>query len=195
MTKSPKSRETSSNPRVLWLIPTLSSRFGGPTTTATNGAVAERAEGLLTEVATTVGPDGPGDSKAALDRLEAAGVPTHAFPRRGSSASLESWGVSLAMSIWILRKVSTFDVVHLQYVWCLSSLLGCLAAKANGIPVVLTPHESLTAYDTEVASRSGSKKLLKKILRHLYLRTVDRIIFMSELEERDTDAGNRAPAR
>jgi glycosyltransferase involved in cell wall biosynthesis len=183
--------ESETIPKVLWVTPTLGSAFGGPTTTAVNGVIAEKRSGLPTVIATTVHPDGISDSSAALDRLSSDGVPTMVFPRVGRSASSETWGLSPKMAVWLLRRVRSFDVIHLQYVWCMSSLVGCLAARLAGVPVVVTPHESLTDYDIEVASRNRPKRLLKLLLRQFYLRAVDRIVFMSELEERDTFAADR----
>jgi glycosyltransferase involved in cell wall biosynthesis len=180
-----------SRPRVLWVTPTLSSRFGGPTTTTTNGLAAEVKSGLPSEIATTIGPGGIGDSAAAVDRLDRAGVTVNLFSRPGASGSAETWGVSPKLAIWLLRKVSDYDVVHLQYVWCMSSIVACIAAKLTGVPVVVTPHESLTDYDIEVASRSRLKRLLKIVLKRFYLRTIDVIVFMSELEQRDTCSGDR----
>lgn len=178
-------------PKVLWVTPTLSSAFGGPTSTAVNGVIAENLCGLPTVIATTVHPDGIGDSAAAIDRLASAGVATRVFARVGRFPSSETWGLSPRMAVWLLRRARSFDVIHLQYVWCMSSLVGCLAGRLAGVPVVVTPHESLTDYDIEVASRSRPKRLLKKVLRRFYLRTVDRIIFMSELEEHDTWTADR----
>jgi glycosyltransferase involved in cell wall biosynthesis len=173
------------------VTPTLSSRFGGPTTTAVNGLIAERQAGLNSEIITTVDPQGPGDSQHAFDRLSAAGVRPMCFPRAGHSASSEVWGVSPTLAVWLIRNLSSFDLVHLQYVWCLTSIFGCLLAKLRGIPVVVTPHESLTEHDIETASRSRSKRALKRLLRRFYLKTVDCLIFMSRLEQRDTSSGDR----
>jgi len=181
--------------RILWLTPTLSSRFGGPTTTAVNGVVAEKRVGLSTEIATTVSRNGAGDSEAAMKRLAADHVPVRTFTRAGNSASAEAWGLSPSLAVWITRNLRTFDIVHLQYVWCMTSLLGCLLAKLRGIPVVVTPHESLTDYDLDIASRSRPKRAFKRLLKRFYLRTVDCIVFMSELEERDTESGNRRTVR
>ena len=83
-----------------------------------------------------------------------------------------------------------YDVVHLQYVWCMSSICGSILGRIHGIPLVITPHESLTDYDIDVASKSRIKRLVKLTLRQLYLRTADRLVFMSELEERDTRYGS-----
>jgi glycosyltransferase involved in cell wall biosynthesis len=177
--------------RVLWVTPTMSSRFGGPTTTVANGVTAERTAGCRSDLLTTVGPEGPGDSEAAIERVRRSGATVHVFRRRSASASEETWGVSLRAVLWMFRHVRGYDVLHLQYVWCITSLAGCVIGKASGVPVVVTPHESLTEYDIDVASRSGTKRRLKKVLRHFYLRTVDCIVFMSRLEERDTDPGDR----
>jgi glycosyltransferase involved in cell wall biosynthesis len=177
--------------RVLWVTPTMSSRFGGPTTTVANGVTAERTAGCRSDLLTTVGPEGPGDSEAAIERVRRSGATVHVFRRRSASASVETWGVSLRAVLWMFRHVRGYDVLHLQYVWCITSLAGCVIGKAWGVPVVVTPHESLTKYDINVASRSLFRRLLKKVLHRLYTRMVDCVVFMSRLEARDTNAGNR----
>ena len=68
-------------------------------------------------------------------------------------------------------------------------IFGSGLGKAYGIPLVITPHESLTDYDIDVASRSRIKRGFKLVLKRLYLRTADRLVFMSELERQDTGSG------
>jgi glycosyltransferase involved in cell wall biosynthesis len=177
-------------PKVLWVTPNLSGSSGGPTTTTVNGIIAERGAGLRTEILTTVDPDGHGDSRAAIERLDAAGVRVRCFPRVGSSRGSQAWGLSPAMALWMVRHLGAFDLVHVQYVWCMTSVISCLLARFRGMPVVVTPHESLTDHDIETASRNTLMRISKRALRLFYLRTVDCLIFMSELEERDTKSGN-----
>ena len=114
---------------------------------------------------------------------------TRLFSRSSRFAFSEKWGLSVDIAIWLLRHARDFDVVHLQYVWCTTSFVGCLAGKLAGVPVVVTPHESLTRYDIEVASRSRILRVSKGLIKSLYLRLVDCIVFMSRLEERGTALG------
>lgn len=176
--------------RVLWVTPTIGPDFGGPTSTVRNGLIAENRAGLDSELISTVGGQETRDSVPAAAELEAAGVEVRLFQRSRLLGRGEAWGLSLPLVWWLARNVRKYDVVHLQYVWCLTSIAGAILSRLAGIPLVMTPHESLTAFDTEVASRHPLLKLMKRLIRPLYMRSVDRLILMSGLEQRDTDAGH-----
>lgn len=181
---------TESGIRVLWVTPTISSAFGGPTTTAVNGLIAETRAGVRSTLVSTVADGDDRKIAPARDRLSADGIEVKLFPRTRLLAKAEAWGFSPRLALWMVRNLRKYDIVHLQYVWCMSSICGSLVAKAYGIPLVITPHESLTEYDIDVASRSRIKRQVKLILKRLYLRTADRLVFMSELEQRDTKSGS-----
>ena len=154
-----------------------------------NGLIAENRAGTGAELITT---KGPGDAAAdgPVRQLAEAGVPVRRFRRFGPADRAEAWGLSPGLVLWLARNIRRYDVVHLQYVWCLTSIVGSVVARLAGVPVVMTPHESLTEFDTEVASRHPILKQLKKILRHLFLVSVDQLFLMSELERRDTATGS-----
>jgi len=128
------------------------------------------------------------DESGAVARLEEAGVEYRLFRRISRSESAAAWGLSPSLTSWLARNISSHDVLHLQYVWCWTTIAGCALARLHRVPVVLTPHESLTNYDIEVASRSRLKRRLKKAIRRLVLRWVDALVLMSALEEHDTDS-------
>ena len=184
------SRRSERAPKVLWVSPTISSSFGGPTTTAVNGLVAEKRAGLESSLISTRSDDDEAQVAPALARLAADGIDVRLFPRTKLLAKAEAWGFSPRMAVWMVRHLREYDIVHLQYVWCMSSICGAILSRIYGIPLVITPHESLTDYDIDVASKSRIKRRVKLTLRRLYLRTADRLVFMSELEERDTRYGS-----
>ncbi|HMW45169.1 MAG TPA: glycosyltransferase family 4 protein [Solirubrobacterales bacterium] len=177
------------SPAVLWVSPTVSSSFGGPTTTTVNGLVAEKRAGLNSSLLTTTSGDDRHQIAPAVERLAANDIKVRLFRRTGLLAKSEAWGFSASSVIWMARNLRRYDLIHLQYVWCITSIFGSILGKILRVPVVITPHESLTDYDIDVASRSRRKRLVKLALRQLYLRTADRLIFMSELEEKDTRSG------
>ncbi len=180
---------TGSGIRVLWVTPTISSSFGGPTTTVVNGLIAETGAGIQSSLVSTVSDGDEPRVAPALARLEANRIEVKMFPRLKWLKKGEAWGVSPRLALWMLRNLKSFEVVHLQYVWCMSSICGAVLARVYGIPLVITPHESLTDYDIDVASRSRIKRRFKLALKQLYLRTADRLVFMSELERQDTGSG------
>ena len=151
--------------------------------------MAESAAGTRSRLVTTCSAAGSSrPDAAAVKRLQTNGVPVRLF-RRLRVSSAAAWGLSPRMLVWLISGIRSTDVVHLQYVWCATTLWCCFLASVFRVPVVLTPHESLTAYDIEVASGSRLKSAFKKLLRKPLLRTVDVLVLMSELERRDTDPG------
>ena len=70
---------------------------------------------------------------------------------------------------WLVRRAGNYDVVHLHGVWGLTLLAALAAARVRDVPVVVTPHESLTAIDIET-SKNAIRRRLKLALRALYLR-------------------------
>ena len=172
---------------MLWISPTLDSEYGGPTTTIVNGLLAENRAGARAGLATTCSTGHEsGSGIPAIARLRSGGVPVKAFARL-PVPNAAVWGLSPRMLVWMIRGLRSSDVVHLQSVWCMTTVWGCLLAPWFRVPVVLTAHESLTGYDIEVASGSRVKAALKRMLRTLLLRRVDVLVQMSELERRDTD--------
>jgi len=152
-----------------------------------NGLIAEQRSGVQPELVTTSSRSAA-DESGAVAKLEEAGVEYRLFRRISRSDSAAAWGLSPSLTSWLARNISNYDVLHMQYVWCWTTIAGCALARFHRVPVVLTPHESLTNYDIEVASRSRLKRRLKKALRRLVLRWVDSLVLMSALEERDTDS-------
>jgi len=117
------------------------------------------------------------------------GVGVHTFGLVSSSRKAALWGASISLAKWLVLNIRDYDVVHLNYVWCFSTIAGCALARLNRIPVILTPHESLTSFDLTVTSRSRSKRMLKRLLRRIVLGSVDRVIVASRLEFKETDTG------
>lgn len=179
----------STTPRILWVTPNLCKTSGGPTSTVTNGLMAEKSAGFESELVSTWGKDRVGEAPA-VSLLESAGIQLHVFQRFDGFPNSVAWGLSLPLTFWMIRNIRHYDLLHLQYVWCWTTLLGSILGRLYRVPIVLTPHESLTQYDIDVASRSKFKRLLKRVLRPFILRSTSCLFLMSPLEVRDTEARN-----
>jgi glycosyltransferase involved in cell wall biosynthesis len=90
-------------------------------------------------------------------------------------------GVSLKAMLWLARRAGHYDVIHVHGVWGLTLIAALAAARIRGVPVVVTPHESLTAIDIET-SQSGMRQRIKLALRSLYLRWTAVFVVNSQLE-------------
>ncbi len=173
--------------RVLRVIPTIDPDVGGPSNSAVNAAIAESRAGAQTTMVFTGDASSETSTERARARLSASGVRTLMFPRpRLHSRQAGLWGVSPSLLAWIWRHVREFDVVHVHYVWALSTLGAVVFAKAAGRPVVLTAHESLTSYDINTASGSSLKRRAKLALRRLIMLRVNTVVCASELERSDS---------
>lgn len=173
--------------RVLRVVPTIDPVAGGPSHSAVNAAIAESGPSVQSTVVTTSGSDPESELESATKKLEAANVGVFAFPRlRRFGRRGLTWGLSLRMNIWIARNIRKYDIVHLHYVWCLTTLVGGWAGRRSGIPVVLTGHESLTDYDIDITSGSSAKRRLKLFLRKVIMRNVSTVVCSSELELHDS---------
>ncbi len=185
--------------KVLRVTPTLDPEMGGPPTTSVNAAIAERRTGLEPTMVFTGDARSMTSTAPARARLEAAGVRVLMFPRaRGPFPSVVSrWGVSLQMSVWLLRNAHRYDVLHVHYVWAWSTLIATIAGARARRPVVMTAHESLTRFDIETRSgslnnrarlRTGAKLRTKAKLcmRGFLMRYIDVVVMTSDMEYADS---------
>jgi glycosyltransferase involved in cell wall biosynthesis len=174
--------------KVLRVIPTLDPEMGGPQTTIVNAAIAERRADIEPTIVFAGDDRSLVSTAPARARLDAAGVKSLMFPRtRGlPSSAVSRWGISHQMSVWLLRNIHRYDVVHVDYVWAWSTLVAAIAGSCVRRPVVMTAHASLTSFDIETHSRSGMYRKAKLWMRALLMRYVDLLVMTSEMEYADS---------
>lgn len=169
--------------RVLRIITTIEPEVGGPSHSAVNAAAAEQSDAVTTTLVSTHAPSG---GPVTSNRLSAAGVRHVQFPRvRVARDIARRWGLSWRLPAWVFYHARSFDVIHVHYVWSVGTLVGVLAGAFWRRPVVMTPHESLTAFDIQT-SRSAARRLQKMICRQVILSGVDQLVVASELERHDS---------
>jgi len=174
--------------RVLRVTTSIEPHLGGPShSTLTCSAAERRYGGVATTLVHTVAPGRSTEFAVAPPD----GVDVLAFPRsRGVPADpAQRWGVSLRLVAWLVRNVRRFDVVHVEYVWSVGTVVGVIVGRLTGTPVVLTPHESLTTFGV-VTSRSRIRARQKALVRSALLRGVSRVLFTSDLERSDSPVGD-----
>jgi glycosyltransferase involved in cell wall biosynthesis len=168
--------------KVLRVIGGVDSLFGGPSASAVSSAIAVSA---LPGVEVVVAFPSPHGATPAVDDLRQAGVTTFTFAHTRAPGGLaRRWGISIALAVWLLRRVQHFDLIHAHGAWTFTSLACLLAGRMSRRPTVLTTHESLTDFD--IGSSPASIRVLKRLLRRTYARGFDLIVVASELERRDT---------
>lgn len=172
-------------PRVLQVIAGLDPAVGGPPASAIQTALALRDKGLVNDFAYVY--DGEITEPVAENArvLEDAEIRVYAFPtskRFGRSAW--RWGVSTDAAAWLLRNARRYDVLHIHGAWTFTTLAALTSSRLWRRTAVLSTHESLTDFDREKSS--GIDRLAKRLLRSIYLRSFDRIIVASPLEQSDS---------
>ena len=172
--------------RVLSLVPGLDPARGGMASAATNMLLASRKAGVDNVVAVPEHRGRDTASRAYIDLLEQAGVVVHALPVLAwPPRAAYRWGISPAQATWTARHIADFDLVHVHGVWGMAPLSGLAAGLTAGKPIVVTAHESLTAFDIDT-SRSAARRRQKLFLRSLYLRYATLFVLTSELEASDS---------
>jgi glycosyltransferase involved in cell wall biosynthesis len=127
--------------RVLHVIPGIAPRYGGPSTAIMPMCAAlGRLPGLEVEIATT-DADGAG-RRLDPKRLPSCPVPLHLFRRDFS----ERWKFSRALAGWLWRHARDYDLLHVHALWSFSTAAASAAARRSGVPVVIRPCGSLSAY-------------------------------------------------
>lgn len=127
---------------VLHVIPAVAERYGGPSHAVFDMCRALAGVGVRTQVATT---DADGEGRLAVPVGEPTayrGVPVVFFPRQFS----ESFKYSRPLRRWLFEHVRRFDVVHIHAVYSHASLAAAAAARFEGVPYVVRPLGSLSAW-------------------------------------------------
>lgn len=81
------------------------------------------------------------------------------------------------------RNVKDFDIVHIHAWWNLVSLLSCRIAINSGVPVVISPRGTLSAY-----SFSNRNSLPKKLIHHLLGKYLLRKSFFHVTSDKESEA-------
>ena len=177
--------------KILQVSSGLDPRTGGTATAAVNVALAARRADLAV---TLVYPFARADADRLapdLARLREGGVRTVGLPFwRGGGTRAERWAIAPALHGFLADHAGSFDVVHTHSAWVATSVAAVRAARSAGRPVILMPHEGLTAFDM-----AHGPRLAKRVLRRWYLKRVDRIVVSSELERLDSGLDGDARAR
>ena len=167
--------------KVLSVVVSLDPELGGTQAAATQMMRATQQAGVSNTVVAAATPAARERAGTYVRRLEADGVRVKQFPAIRWPPGADKLGVSLAAMCWLARRSGGYDLVHLHGVWGLTLLAGLASARVRGVPVVVTPHESLTAIDIET-SQNAIRQKLKLALRGLYLRWATAFVVNSQLE-------------
>lgn len=190
-TSGPKTGAICASPlRVLRVIAGVQPDAGGPPESFQTACLALNSVGARVCAAFPVHPNNRVDADPVLGRLASRGIKVEVFelsglrPRRS-----RAWGVSWPLGLWLVRNARSYDVVHAHGAWTFTTLAAMIGARLGRRPVALTPHESLTEFD--VAKKSRLSRMVKRALRYAYNRSVDLLVFSSDIELQASSCGGR----
>lgn len=151
--------------RALHVVPSVASRYGGPSEAALRLVSSLQAAGVDALLATT-DADGPGSLPVqTLVEVVHEGARCIFFPRLPG----ESLKPSPALARWLRRNTARFDVVHVHSVFSHPSLAAGEAARRAGVPYIVRPLGQLDAWSLsqhELRKRvflaAGGKSLLEQ---------------------------------
>src|SRR5262249_60519848 len=96
--------------RALHVIPSVASRYGGPSQAIYTICRALQAQGAEVLIATT-NADGSGELPIALgEKIIYQDAPTIFFPRQWS----EALKYSRPLALWLERNINNFDLAHIH---------------------------------------------------------------------------------
>lgn len=125
--------------RVLHVLPSLSSTFGGPSAALLGLSRALSARGVRSEIVTT---DLGLEDASALEfgrLIEERGVSARYFPRVFSSWLPRDFAFSPQLAQWLRANIRDYDVVHLHGLFNYPNTVAArIAARAN-VPYILRP--------------------------------------------------------
>jgi glycosyltransferase involved in cell wall biosynthesis len=131
--------------------------YGGPTMSVSKLSEEMVLTGIAVTVLTTTA-NGPDELDVAPGvMVNAAGVQVTYFRRITKDHT--HFSPALLRHLW--RNVKHFDVVHIHAWWNLVSVLSCWVALKRGVPVIISPRGTLSAYS--FGRRNG---LAKKIIHN-----------------------------
>ncbi len=174
--------------RILHVIPWLAPRYGGPAISVPQASVALAERGHHVEIVTTTA-DRPGVLDVPAGRLiDWAGAAATFHPISTPRAYVTSW----PMLADLRRRASTFDIVHIHYLYRFHGLAAAAVARSQGIPYVIQAHGSLDPWHRRQKRRA--KDLYHAVIEDSIIRGAGAMLCTSPREERSIrDLGYTLP--
>ncbi len=164
--------------RVLHVIPWLAPRFGGPAILVPQASVAMAERGHHVEIVTT-NADRSGVLEIETGRvIDWAGAAATFHPLSKPRRYATSW----AMLADLQQRVSTFDVVHIHYLYRFHGLAAAIAARSHGVPYIIQPHGSLDPWHRR--QKRWAKDLYHAVIEDSIIRGAVAMLCTSTREER-----------
>jgi glycosyltransferase involved in cell wall biosynthesis len=175
--------------RILHVIPWLAQRYGGPAISVPQACIALAERGHHVEIVTT-NTDRPGVLDVPTGRvIDWAGAAATFHPISMPRSYVTSW----AMLADLRRRGSTFDIIHIHYLYRFHGLVAAAAARSQGVPYVIQAHGSLDPWHRQQKRRA--KDLYHALVEDRIIRGASAMLCTSRREELSIrDLGYTVPA-
>ncbi|MEK6285237.1 MAG: glycosyltransferase [Acidobacteriota bacterium] len=168
--------------RVLHVIPSMSSRDGGPSFAMPLIARGLQRAGVVVDVATTVGDQEAATLGADLDGpVRSEGVSYFNFRRQS-----EFYKVSFPLSKWLSAHVRDYDLVHIHALFSYSSYAAATLAAKNGVPYIVRPLGVLNRWGMQNRRRL-LKRLSFRFIEQRIIRNAAAIHYTSQQEKLEAE--------
>ncbi len=177
--------------KVLHVIPTMSTRYGGPAFFVKDIARFQALSGLKVSVFTTNTDYPRGILNVPLDAPEIVdGANFYYF-----AVQIRPMLVSLKMAYKLIRTLKNYDIVHIHGLYRFPSTFAAFLSRKYKIPYIIKPHGSLNPFlYKQSAYNLFAKRAYEKLFELPNLNHATAIHFTSDKEKENTSFLNlRSP--
>jgi glycosyltransferase involved in cell wall biosynthesis len=129
--------------RILYVLPSLSLKLGGPTQAALNFVYNLRLQGIDCEVATT-NDDGTNLLDVPLSqKVIYQGIPVWFFSR---SARMKEFIPSISLTKWLWENIQNYDLIHTHYLFSYAPTVAAAIARWYKVPYIMRTIGQLTPW-------------------------------------------------
>lgn len=168
--------------RILYVLPSLSLKLGGPTQAALNFVSNLCAQGIDCEIATT-NDDGTGLLDVSLsERTTYHGVPVWFFQR---DARMKEFIPSISLAKWLWKNIPDYDLIHTHYLFSFAPTIASAIARWYKVPYIMRTIGQLTPW--AIAQSRIKKQIYSTLIERSNLNRAAAIHCTTQEEAQDAE--------
>lgn len=159
--------------KILHIIPSLTSLYGGPVQAVTQLCEELKNQGINVAIATT---------NIGKDKIEVTSnsIPLYSFSRQFSSFLPSDFAFSYGLKTWLKQHIREFDLLHIHCLFTYPSSIAGYYAHKYGIPYIVRPAGMLNHFC--LTKGASKKKLYILFFEKRNIKNAAAIHFTSEQE-------------